>query len=262
MRALFFVAEGPGYGNGHAVRSGALRDELTARGWTCDWRIPHGNPDLVISDVPDDGRVSGVHAKAGVLRVEISDDPSRRVSQVDDDGDVRPHLVVNGCAGATPEMYAGSAKSVLAGPEYALLRPVFADFRNIYGSRDFGGVRDIRNVSGATAEQLAWWLIGADAVITYGGMRCLEAACVGAPMVIDQEDEAQELNAVGLRDKGAAWLLPKAPEGPFRERLLQETARKLAEDSKARITLSRNGRALIDGLGVKRVADAIEELFR
>lgn len=225
-RALFVVDDGAEHGRGHAVRSRALADELRSRGWVCDWNPARtGMPDVVVVDL---ARPVAVHV-GPVPSVEIVDHPSQRVAIWSDHAKVKPDLLVCGSAGAKPSLFNGD-KKVLAGPEYALLRPEFAEQRKVnercWTDMPLEPVApvDIRSIDDVSADGLAGRLftaaVSGSGVITYAGMRAMEAACVGAPFVgLIARNDGEKLNVEGL-----------------------------------------SAGAVVDGLGCKRVADAIEAL--
>jgi spore coat polysaccharide biosynthesis predicted glycosyltransferase SpsG len=262
VKALFIVDDV--HGQGHVVRSGALRDELERRGWktktaldsfaplSCGFKEPIivKDVDVIVSD--------GGHCIEKMFEartVYIADEPSN----------LNVTLLVAGGAGATEEMYKDcGAKKVLAGPQYALLRPEFRD-RHELMNRCFAHVPlvkpplfDIRRIVDLSADQLAAQLFSVTAtagiVITHGGMRAMECACVGAPMVIVPRNEGERLNARALRIAGAALIAD--------EKSAEQVAKDLLEHPRWLQVMSKRGRELVDGLGVKRVADAIEELVK
>lgn len=215
-RALFIVSM---LGQGHLVRSRALASELTNRGWGCTMTnrspLSASSYDVSVVDMGDDDAVADIYTTLSARPV---------VAVVDRPGDVDAQLVVFGNAGA--EHWMASSKRhhgvTLFGPHYALLRPEFREWRSTNVS---SSVADLREVKDLTAAQLAEQMLGAGKVITYGGMRALEAACVrgnAMGMTIEARNDGEELNKAGL--------------------LADPTVN------------------LVDGLGCKRVADAIEGL--
>jgi spore coat polysaccharide biosynthesis predicted glycosyltransferase SpsG len=218
-RALFVVSE---HGNGHKVRCGALADELRRRGWECltdpvtiTTSTILAVVDLVVLDHPGVS-FSTNDTSSKVLR--IVDVPPINEAGVAD-------ILVCGSAGATTEAFSGFGdRLVLAGPQYALLRPEFRAEREqgFIGQRS--GTYDVRNESGKSASWIAYEMAKAERVITYGGMRAMEALCLDPPYIeIHQRNEGERLNAAGLKMRP---------------------------------------RVVVDGRGCERVADAIEELFR
>lgn len=238
-RALFVVSD---QGLGHKTRCGALADELRARGWTCEDRKEwQDSADVTIVDHP------GLKARA-----------QRVVYIVDEPGEYEgADLLVCGGAWATPEAFADSgAKKVLAGPQYALIRDHFRVARNEFdGAEPRGmGVFDARNIENVGPVELALKMLGADVIITYAGMRAMEAACVGAPMVLQARNEGERLNAHALMAAGAAVYVDKLPYPEGWASALNSAGHGFPP------LMSAAGRALVDGLGTGRVADAIEAL--
>lgn len=232
---LFIVDNRPEAGLGHVTRCGALSDEMKLRGWECSGGgLNSGSKsrvDIVVIDVGLEGRMtrrqSVVPMVPGEFKiVTIVDEPSPWEGW---------DLLVCGSAGANISMFDGCLNQrALIGPEYALLR---REFRRRVELRESTYMTvslrppvelDLRNITDQPAEQIAGRLYDAyvcsDVVLTYGGMRALEARCVLGPehrgeLRMEARNYGEELNVAGL------W----------------------------------NG-AVIDGLGCQRVADAIESL--
>jgi len=89
----------------------------------------------------------------------------------------------------------GPAALTLQGRE--LVRPEFR-IKWIGGN----GALDARNVRGMGAADLAEAMSRASLVITYGGMRAMEAACIGVPMIVIPRNEGERLNAEFLAAGG------------------------------------------------------------
>lgn len=290
MRFLFFV-DGE-RGEGHLVRSSALMGELVRRGHSCS---RFGATKLVNSVVDYDvivfdgyGWTWEEFTRFGKPTALITD---YLCSSPDDQkdhrqGDAPVDLLVNGSAsGFGNQKLTGDglryqapryARRVLSGPEYALIRPEFSQLR--WGANLSGGVLDVRKLEGLSGEQVAGAMASALVGISYGGMTSLEAACVGLPTILIERDGDEEGNCVMLSTVGASqlirsdtwtfilrdhgeikaesWLAAQA-ENMITEYVAQVRARlqtvKLVQMSEA-------GRSLVDGLGVNRVAQAVEEL--
>jgi spore coat polysaccharide biosynthesis predicted glycosyltransferase SpsG len=249
MKALFIVDDV--HGQGHVVRSGALRDELERRG--------HQASLLKIGEEEDIGDVTIFDAQINIihdaLAIAMKAHGSKNVIIVDEPRNTTADFLIAGGAGATEEMYKDcGAKKVLAGPQYALLRPEFGEVRE-WNQPHVNELVDIRNLSGyPSAAALAVDLSRLGVVITYGGMRAMECACVGAPMVIVPRNEGERLNARAMRIAGAALIAD--------EKSAEQVAKDLLKHPRWLQVMSKRGRELVDGLGVKRVADAIEELVK
>lgn len=220
-------------GDGHVIRCNALRDELRARGW--GWKA--AVPDVFVLDV------GGLH---------FWTDPAKCVVIDDFPHPHRCDLIVNGTLGADAEAYRGLR--ALVGPAYALLRSAFTKRHNSTELRT--GALDIRTMTGLDADQAASRLAGAEIAITYGGMRCIESACVGTAMVVvAQTDETpgQRSNRDALVAAGAAVSASESSAA--------DTAAALLRDPDLLGRMGMAARALVDGRGCERVADAIEALF-
>ncbi len=109
-------------------------------------------------------------------------------------------------------------------------------------------VEILHNVA-TMAEQMTW----ADLSINGGGSTCWELCSLGVPMLVLALSHDQEMVATALAGAGACRRVQgeQTPVG--------EAARNLLEHPREREALSVNGaRALVDGLGAKRVARALE----
>ena len=262
-RALIVADDRPEAGNGHLVRCGALRAELLKRGWSCDWEPltdqkawyrRGGSPDVAIMDMQ--WQAGEAFHCGPVPTVVIVDTPRPAVDVLRDDNKAETAVLVCGSAGATEAMFRGfNTTKMLVGPEYSLLRPEFAAAKSDRSGLE--GVLDIRRLEVrriwlVEARTLAQSLASKAVCITYGGMRAMEAACVGAPMVVIPRNGGEKLNANGLVAAGAAVMVA--------EERAEEAAAKLLEDVTRLAAMSDAGRKLVDGLGVSRVADAVEGL--
>lgn len=224
-RALFVMST---RGQGHIVRCRALAAELLTRGWfsTMTNRSPLSGTSYDVSIVD-----LGEEEHAAAVYDALKDKPV--VAIVDTPGPRLVDMIVCGSPGAKVEMFApepegASAGTILGGGAYALLRPEFREFRSSLPRRPWIYAFDCREVTDHSAFDMAIGMSTAETVITYGGMRALEAACVrghARGMTIEARNPGEELNKAGLRGHGG-----------------------IAD--------------LIDGLGCKRVADAIEGLVK
>lgn len=212
-RALFVVST---RGQGHIVRCRALASELLTRGIlsTMTDRSPLSATSFDVSII-DLGSEEHEIAVAAALR----DRPV--VAIVDTPHAIPADVVVCGSAGATNEMFpldhpnwqSGKGRPVrlASGPGAALLRPEFLERRERL-QRCFAHLSlrdpvplDLRSVENMSADEIAGALFSSvacgDPVITYGGMRAMEAACVrfGAEgMTIEARNPGEELNKAGL----------------------------------------------------------------
>lgn len=97
-------------------------------------------------------------------------------------------------------------------------------------------------------------------LITGGGNTCLEAACVGVPMLVVTRHERHELNATRLTEIGAAQYL--GPRETVKGDQVAKAAEEILADNFERKAMSRSGRLLIDGRGADRIVTAAEILLR
>ena len=237
-------------GMGHVVRSRALANELCERGWSCSTsggkRPPGFKGDVVVVD--GDGMDPNVYDwPCKVVAIQDAPRDHRRCTFV-----VRPS------AGLDPQSVPGHLLGkMMVGSRFALIRREFIAMSGINPGlcREDGQrpVWDARFVKDLSAETVALCMVNAAVVITYGGMRAMEAACVGVPMVVLARNEGELLNAQGLARAGAAKHVAEDDQvDDMVAKMLRYPQEKLRAMSDA-------GRALVDGRGCQRVADAIEE---
>ena len=225
MRALFIVDTRPEAGLGHVVRSGALRDELTRRGWELADPGPR-DADVVIVDVQQPLSLS----LRGI-------DGSGKVVWIVDE----PHGI-------------GWGTVIYPGCSHALLRREFADARWNYlpiRSRP-EDIAYLRNISGMSAAVLATAIGCHKLAVTYGGQRALECMCLGTPVVVTPRNEGERLIAKTIVEHGAGV---QADEDDA-----ESIARELLQNEPALQVMSERARSLVDGLGCQRVAEEIEHL--
>lgn len=103
-------------------------------------------------------------------------------------------------------------------------------------------------------------LTESDLVICAGGVTAIEAAATGTPALILILAENQRLNAEEMDRQGIAVNLGWGGTTPVEAIAAVIVA--LARDVERRTRMSKRGRALFDGYGPVRCADAIQELLR
>lgn len=210
-------------------------------------------------------------------------------------------LVVNGSAGAEELGYPQDGKtSFLLGPQYALLRPEFAeDPHRVVAQRvkrvliTLGGsdphyltsklVRWTKQALGAVhidvvigplfnsevqieprrsvtvhcnPQGMRALMLAADMALCGGGQTTYELAATGTPAVALRLAENQRENLSRLRRAGTLLWAGEAGDADLERRVTQALAN-LAADLPARERMSQRGRALVDGRGAARVAQAI-----
>ena len=154
LSILLAPASGPGVGGGHVIRCLTLAEALAARGCECRFAVTSAGEDLIARFRPDcfpilrldppDGLAQAV-AQAGCDGLVVDNyaldaeaearlgQAVRRVMVIDDLADRRhmADLVLDPGYGRTPDAYVRLAPGavVLAGPDYALVRPAFRERR-------------------------------------------------------------------------------------------------------------------------------------
>jgi len=237
MRALFIPDDA---GQGHIVRCAALGRELRRRNWRTFTIGPREEvPNRMFQAAIIDTRqpLSPIPGIPHTVRI---------VDEVEQMGPC--DLLVMGHAGPPEGLPPGSK----LGPEYAMLRREFVEERGIPRTRK--GVFDARKLAGWSAEALAEEMASAAIVITYGGMRALEAACLGTPTVLVARNHGERMNVDGLANAGCGLVAH------------EETAQSVADDliglTDVLEKMRRAAMQLVDGGGCQRVAYAIEEMLR
>ncbi|MCB2186166.1 MAG: hypothetical protein KQJ78_07095 [Deltaproteobacteria bacterium] len=102
---------------------------------------------------------------------------------------------------------------------------------------------------------LARRLARADLVISAGGNTLYEAAALGVPALVLWEDPHEALQGEAFAARGAAWNLGKGMATGLQE--IREAVAHLLADPARREAMSRQGRDLVDGQGVGRLADIL-----
>lgn len=116
----------------------------------------------------------------------------------------------------------------------------------------FTGVWELATAVDDMSEPMAW----ADLAISAAGSTCWELAFMGVPMIVIPVAENQRPIAESLEEAGAA--VRAGWDGPPGAELLAHTVRSLIPDSEKRAEMSRRGREMVDGLGARRVAEALQ----
>jgi UDP-2,4-diacetamido-2,4,6-trideoxy-beta-L-altropyranose hydrolase len=205
-------------------------------------------------------------------------------------------LAVNPSPGGEA-MRPSGADGFLGGPAFALLRASFADAREqaprrgrdsrtvlvSSGATDLAGIGgrvtralldgdsrvkvvrvvgpDTPGVAGRDHDReqlliappsLAEPLSQASVYVGAAGTTAVQAACVGTPAIITAAVPNQQAQAAALAAAGCAMVVEVED--------LASTCLQLLDDSARRDDMATRGRALVDGRGAERVADAIRQL--
>lgn len=104
--------------------------------------------------------------------------------------------------------------------------------------------------------QLRDLMRASDVAVAAGGQTVYELAATGTPTLAIRTAANQTGNVQGLSGMGALVWVGDAGEAALQEKLITALTR-LAERRDLREAMSRTGRRLVDGLGVKRVAHEI-----
>jgi len=129
-----------------------------------------------------------------------------------------------------------------------------------WGQREFERTdrRALRFRWAAPGETVAELLWSADLAITAGGLSAYEALCVGTPLCALSWDRHQRVTVKALAREGAC--LDLGAGSSLQPRRMAARIARLGRDPGHRRRLSRRGRQLVDGLGVRRVAGRIRAL--
>lgn len=103
-------------------------------------------------------------------------------------------------------------------------------------------------------------LVAADLVVSGGGQTTYELAAAGRPCVAIQVADDQGRNLQALARAGVLRFIGTAHD-PQLETAFRAALRRLAGDAAARAQMGRAGRALVDGQGARRVAQALMSLI-
>ena len=124
--------------------------------------------------------------------------------------------------------------------------PVNPKESRIFGLETYADVRDIPGLMG--------W---ADLAISAAGSTCFELAHLGLPALLIVTADNQVLNSQGIASRGAAVHLGTI--GDLSPGALVETVERVLDDADLRDRMSDAGRRLVDGRGVERVAEALQQ---
>lgn len=103
-------------------------------------------------------------------------------------------------------------------------------------------------------------LVAADLVVSGGGQTTYELAAAGRPCVAIRVADDQGRNLEALARAGVLLFIGTAHD-PRLETTLRAALHRLAGDAAARAQMGRAGRALVDGQGARRVAQAVMSLI-
>jgi spore coat polysaccharide biosynthesis predicted glycosyltransferase SpsG len=99
-------------------------------------------------------------------------------------------------------------------------------------------------------------MLGADVALCAGGQTTYELAATGTPAIAVQVAANQAGNLRGLEAAGALVWAGSVEDADLGDRVMAALAA-LAGDGARRAAMSRAGRALVDGKGIERVAEAL-----
>jgi spore coat polysaccharide biosynthesis predicted glycosyltransferase SpsG len=105
-------------------------------------------------------------------------------------------------------------------------------------------------------ESLRPLMLEADLALTGGGVTLLECAATGTPTVAVELAPNQRTNIAGMAELGVVIAAGRLGEPDLESRVSRALV-SLAADPDRRQAMSRRGRAIIDGRGAARVAEAI-----
>jgi len=241
MKALFLPDD---VGQGHAIRCRALAEALEKRGHRV---FTVG----MLDEIPRDHmfHVAIIDRRSYVPPIPGIAKTVRIVDEYDSISACDMSVLGSAMRGISEVGF----RYTLIGPMYSLLREEFRAERRVIRSRE--GILDVRAISGWTPATLAEMMGCARVVITYGGMRAMEAACVGTPSVVVHRNRGEKLNADGLAEVGAAVVAAESQAERMADTLFKSPL-------EVRQRMSTVAMELVDGRGCERVADAIEGLFR
>jgi len=106
---------------------------------------------------------------------------------------------------------------------------------------------------------LSGLMMEADIAISAAGNTLFELACLGVPTIVICSEKFEEITAKILEARGVCINLGFGLN--LDEQDIAIVLEKLIADYKLRFSLSRSGKRLIDGAGIKRIANRIEKLI-
>lgn len=275
--------------------SASTRRLASALGWVV---LPHGlrglrvlRPSVLVVDDPSSAAAARWVQTARRLGIAVASVHDRGLAPV------AAHLSIDGSAGRTASC---GTRIRLRGPRFAVLDPAVATARRrrprACGTRvlvALGGGRqgrqgivplvralaaarpdlDIRVAAGfapsdrplpagrfvPAPDGLAGELVTAGVAVVAGGVTAYEACALGVPAVAAAVVPAQAGTIAALARAGAVVAAGRLRSAADARRIAAATLR-LLDDGPRRVALRRRGRALVDGRGAARVADAVRRL--
>jgi UDP-2,4-diacetamido-2,4,6-trideoxy-beta-L-altropyranose hydrolase len=190
------------------------------------------------------------------LRAEFAEPPARTVA-----GAVKRLLLTvgGGNPGAIIERLLATARRALPNASIdVIVGPLAMPAENL--------ARVARTHEGAVAlhedpKDVRALMLAADLAVSGGGQTLYELAATGTPTVGVRLADNQTLNLQNLQAEGTLFSAGDAADAD-REAALTSALRTLAESRERRAEMSRRGRALVDGQGAMRVAEALIEGVR
>ena len=160
-----------------------------------------------------------------------------------------PHELTNRVAKWVSETLEAVHLDIVAGPFFE--REKWSGHDWVSGAASVALHKDVKNLHDL--------MQGSDLAVCGGGQTTYELAATGTPAIAVRLAENQTTNLKGLSDAGAlVWVSDVG--NPDLEARLKESLSAIASDPSRRAALAHRGRALIDGGGAPRVAQAILQL--
>jgi CMP-N-acetylneuraminic acid synthetase/spore coat polysaccharide biosynthesis predicted glycosyltransferase SpsG len=170
-----------------------------------------------------------------------------------------PRLVLLSFGGSDPQgltLKAARALGALPGEVelVAVTGPAFSDLRALESSLP-GLPHPLRLERDVKGDRLAELMLEADLLVGSGGMSVYEIAALGTPGVVLAQNEREDRRMRDFARHGTIRYLGLGTD--VAEAEIRAAVDALLEDAAARREMSARGRALVDGLGAARAADAV-----
>ncbi|MDD5108771.1 MAG: glycosyltransferase [Candidatus Omnitrophica bacterium] len=139
--------------------------------------------------------------------------------------------------------------NVVLGPYFSHFKELDIVLRN--SSREFDII--------SNCSDLSFLMTEADIAISAAGNTLFELACLGVPTMVVCAEKFEEITAKILEEKGFCINLGYGSD--IKEKDIFATLDRLTANYKLRFSMSKRGKELIDGAGIKRIVNRIEKLI-
>jgi UDP-2,4-diacetamido-2,4,6-trideoxy-beta-L-altropyranose hydrolase len=187
-----------------------------------------------------------------LLRAEFAEEPKRTIAR-----EVQRVLITAGGAdptNLTPKLVRWVAQTLPGVSLDVVVGPLFD--KNALDSSDPSLASQAKVGIHCNPKDMRALMLGADLAVTGGGQTAYELAATGTPAIAIRMAANQTHNLKGLGSAPALAWAGDADDADLRAKVVRSLMT-LASDAGRRAEMSQRGRALVDGQGARRVAEAV-----